>query len=278
MKLAATSLIIAVLAIATSHGTGNAVIASMELDGAGQQTPDIGYVSVEFARDRINLPLQTNVSWTNFTIEEFKETLGCNEVFSKPRPIHDESTWSLLREISEDILGAQQTPTDYVASLNSSSDGFAVPYYVDYSPGKGRGIFAAENIKANALIWSNAYTAKFEAAAFRQYLQSLSPSLACEVIEWAYVDEHADNKELSIMVDLDPMSFCNDGGMIARNIEWMDYDTGTFDSDFAIRDIKAGEEILCDYASFDETTEQNQNSWNQFGLWAPRHAAVNSRS
>ena len=70
--------------------------------------------------------------WINYTLDEFWDSLGCDEIFQKERPIHSSQTWMFLRQTYQDIVGEQST----IAPL-SSDNGFSVAFFASRSPGKG---------------------------------------------------------------------------------------------------------------------------------------------
>ena len=225
------------------------------------------------------------------TLSQLKIYFGCT---SDERPIHDQKTWQYLRQTYHDIVGAEKST---IGPPNRAFNGFAVPYYVDQSPGRGRGLFASRDIPKGSLIWTASRTAEFEdAESYRNFLLTIPADLACDVMMWAYVsygsetdgesenindeeeeedyvdseDEDEDDEEdyessLKIMLDLDECSFCNDGGK-KRNMDWDEEAAALYpdNSDwrtFAVKDVKKGDELLCNYSGFFQ-----KDKWAAFGL------------
>ena len=221
------------------------------------------------------------------TLSQLKIYFGCT---SDERPIHDQKTWQYLRQTYHDIVGAEKST---IGPPNRAFNGFAVPYYVDQSPGRGRGLFAAKDISKGSLIWTASRTAEFEdAETYRSFLLTIPADLACDVMMWAYVsygsetDEESENindeeaeednveneeededgeSSLKIMLDLDESSFCNDGGK-KRNMDWDEEAAALYpdNSDwrtFAVKDVKKGDELLCNYSGFFQ-----KDKWAAFGL------------
>jgi hypothetical protein len=79
----------------------------------------------------------------------------------------------------------------------------------------------------------------------------------------AYVQDVGDG-DLRISVDLDEGCFCNNGGsdgnMGCDEEAAKEYEGGCKDNYFALKDIKAGDEIECSYGQF------AVGGWHTFGL------------
>lgn len=200
--------------------------------------------------------------------------LDCDKYFQTERPIHPNSVWVEARNFYKSLtLEHNNTLPD------DDSTGFRMAYEAKQSPGKGRGVFAKQDVKKGELIYNSTQTARFDNGhAFKAFIMGLEPGFACDVLQWAFVidmqnydeDNYSkrddDNMELFISVDLDPGCFCNDGGGELSNAgcdrEAVEGVPGGCRSNFfALRDIKAGEELLCVYGEFVE-----QDGWEAFGL------------
>ena len=190
----------------------------------------------------------TPLSRTTGATEDFWEYFGCDDVFATTRPLHNESTWMLLRGAYQGVVGPQRssialtTKFDTTNSVNYHS-GFHVPYYTGQVPrGVGRGVFSSLPIAKDTLVWTaETNSARFSTGAqFRQFLLSIPNDLACDVMIWSYcqyVDDDDDNDEeeddekeeeeedisdmkLVIQCDLDDGSFVNTGdGTVYENYE-----------------------------------------------------------
>lgn len=94
-----------------------------------------------------------------------------------------------------------------------------------------------------------------------RFLAVLPVELACDVILWTYNhedvedDEETEGRYFYYTVDLDLGSFCNDGGLENTNVDWRP--NKFVDTALAARDIKAGEEILCDYEDYENEDEED---------------------
>ena len=216
--------------------------------------------------------------------------LGCEELFQSPRPLHSQSDWVNARNIYKSIVKDESTlPNDNDGDDNdndsdggNSHSGFEVKVVAKQSPGKGRGIYAVEDIKEGDLIYSSKQTARFSSGAhYREFLLALQPHFACDVLQWAFVtelDDKVNGKEelqLKISVDLDEGCFCNNGwgpvgeeegpnlGCNQDQKEGEEFPPSCKTNFYALRDIKAGEEFLCSYGDF-----VIGDGWHEFGLGA----------
>ncbi|GFH61853.1 hypothetical protein CTEN210_18329 [Chaetoceros tenuissimus] len=192
--------------------------------------------------------------------------LKCDEIYSSERPIHPLEAWIHARVVYRQIVGNDQS------SIGTEEDdnvphGFVVAHEAKQSPPKGRGIFAAQDIKKGELIWSTKKTARFaDGDSFRKFILSLDRHFACDALEWSYVQK-LENGELRISTDLDEGALCNDNDeendankgcdkAAAKN-----HEGGCTNNYFALRDIKAGDEFVCSYGSF-----VVGNGWKKFTL------------
>jgi len=197
-------------------------------------------------------PSLSKDKWEDFTPDDFYKALQCEETPLGDRSIHDTSTWNRLRQTYEDVVGSGRSSINganiegmdhKLNELPLAQD--ATSIHAESVPNKGRGIVAQRDIKADEHIWSDVYLAKFyDTHDLNRFLAVLPSQLACDVIIWKY--DHDENPDdFFFSVNLDVSSFCNDGGSSESNIFW---ESGPIVKDFfAARDIRAGEEILCDY-------------------------------
>jgi hypothetical protein len=95
-------------------------------------------------------------------------------------------------------------------------------------------------VKRGDLVWDRSQHAQFvDEASFRRFLLSISYELACDVLQWAYIEED-DEDEAICAVEFDDGVYVNNGG-----------ETSLFVLNgmglVALRDVEAGEEILINY-------------------------------
>jgi len=198
----------------------------------------------------------------DYTVGDLWHHWDCDEIFKTPRPIHSKETWAHTRKVYQAVVGEE----DSTVQDDEKVDGFHVPVVSKQSPGKGRGIYAGRDIKKGEIIWTGVNSARFRwGDDYREFLNSIEPHLACDVLQWAYVQDMGDeDDDLRVTVDLDDGSFCNDGDGEPNkgcDPDLADgYSGGCKKNYFALRDIKEGEEFLCDYSSF------AVQSWESFFL------------
>eukprot|EP00555_Chaetoceros_dichaeta_P015170 CAMPEP_0198264264 /NCGR_PEP_ID=MMETSP1447-20131203/14985_1 /TAXON_ID=420782 /ORGANISM="Chaetoceros dichaeta, Strain CCMP1751" /LENGTH=335 /DNA_ID=CAMNT_0043953145 /DNA_START=17 /DNA_END=1024 /DNA_ORIENTATION=+ len=238
-------------------------------------------------QDVLARKLEDGDDWQDLTNLEFWYYLGCDEIFEQPLPIHNQSTWMLLRGVYHGIVGNENSSI----SPLSHEFGIRVPFEARRVTGKGRGVFATESVKKGDLVWNSRQTAVFtKAEDYREFLISISPGLACDVTQWAYIkdrnvgydgilldellDEDNGKEDYVISVDLDEGILMNDGyyynttdhesevqnvGCVPDAAE--ETPGGCIKNVFALRDISAGEELLLSYSDFSFS-----EAWKEFGL------------
>ena len=142
-------------------------------------------------------------------------------------------------------------------------------------------------------------TARFrDGPSYRKFIFGLEAGFACDVLQWgklaqvkkafssagqffistqsllllsttmhslAYVQDIGAG-DLRISVDLDEGCFCNDGSGRGANMGCdkkaaKEYEGGCKENEFALKDIKAGDELECSYGEFAVPT-----GWRKFGL------------
>jgi uncharacterized protein len=118
-----------------------------------------------------------------------------------------------------------------------------VPTYVAPSPIEGVGVFAAAPIPAGTLIWQLAQG--LDRLIRASEVADLPPLFQQFVERYSYPYPH-DPEQL--IVELDNGRFMNHSE--APNTIFSDPDAG-----YTIRDVAAGEELLCNYAEFDPSFE-----------------------
>lgn len=194
--------------------------------------------------------------WSDFTVSEMRKHLQCSEYYQRAeQTIHEQGAWKRMRKKYVDIVGAEST----IGPPESGYNGFSRPYQVGHNR-HGRGIYAKTDIPKGSLVWHNIRSAAFsEGMQFRELVMTLPRELGCDVLQWSYVMDE------KIYCDLDEGSFCNNGYSDGSNIDIDEVASAKFIAKagmqlFATRDIKKGEELLCNYSSFSD------GDWRLFGL------------
>ena len=206
----------------------------------------------------------------------FAEITDCASAFhGGPRPIWNTSVYQDLRQKYVQVVGAENATVD----LTNEANTFVPPWEVKQTPGKGRGLFAASDIQKGDPLWDASSHAVFrEERFFRQFLDLIGYDLACDVLQWAYVepcddsnsddDSDSDDDEdcFAVGVELGEGSFMNtiskgerpnvgfcgvgEEGIILEALIGCDEDKDG-DMTYAVRDVQKGEEIVSDYTQFD---------------------------
>lgn len=205
--------------------------------------------------DEIEDPWELSDSVNSFegSLMDLWSEFECSKVFKEQRPIPDHATWMLLRGAYIATVGPQYSTIEYNDEIK---DGFLVPVKLDYVPGKGRGVIALEDIPKGTLVWDPLYVARFSSAVdYRRFLASIPSDLACDVMIWAYTETSGDEDQLFTLVSVDL-----DAGSLMNSITRLE-DKNISPSSRAMRNIKAGEELLVDYADFEK-----DGGWDDFGL------------
>lgn len=177
----------------------------------------------------------------HWTVDDMWDGLGCDTIFEQPRPLHGPHVWAYLRGAYVGVVGRNastilahggggggnnESSSSVLAGAAAPSlppwdgNGFLPQVVAQHSDGKGRGVFAAEPIARNTLVWTadQAHTARFQSGQlYRQFLSSIPMDVACDVLQWAYVqdlgggspDETEPSTSRWISVDLNEGSYMN---------------------------------------------------------------------
>ena len=199
------------------------------------------------------------------TMSEFWYDSDCESFRRKEQPIPSEELWRKLRETYVSVVGPNESR---IADPSSSPwHGFGVSFEVKQAGEKGRGVFATANVSKGQLVWSaTRFTAVFKTAdLYRTFLRSLPYYECCQAMGFTWpARTKAEGKKPWIAVDLDPGALMNSGShgygkkeykADVNNVECVGEAKGHLKGAcFAIRDIAPGEEFLCDYRGFSDSS------------------------
>ena len=213
----------------------------------------------------------------NMTYDDIWAEFSCSDLFNtETRPLYNATTWVFLRGVYIGVVGLSAST---LTSVHGTA--FRKAYVTKQSPGKGRGVFAAEAIRKGELVWvGNSHSARFRSGDdYRRFL-GLVPShdLVCDMMQFSYVqdlgpatpaDKHDDDSyyDLCITVDLDDGAYMNADWSDEGNLQNVGFVKGP-DGEvlgngqeyYALRDIAVGDELLCNYDEF------GVSDWEPFGL------------
>lgn len=224
------------------------------------------------------------LDWTNWGFFDFQNHLQCEALYQSERPVPDEASWKKLREIYVSVVGDDKSTLSL--PLSSDEDGFRVKVRADQSPGRGRGIFAAQFIPKGTVVYSTRQQARFkDGHSFKKLLMSVPVETACDLLAWMTVQNLDSGGGPVIIVELDKGSLVNGGvraddlyvaqgfqddGEDISNVGCLAESVAEYGScklnDFALRDIQDGEELLIDYHEFSVIESEE---WLSLGLGKP---------
>ena len=214
--------------------------------------------------------------WETFSKLKMLKYFQCNEkVFESEsiRPWWTGEEWRIVRELYQDLLKSEQT--GFVRGSNKTPGTYQVSdevfdfsqIVVPYQAGKekGRGLKAAKDIKKGDIVFkaTNNTVVFKEGYSFRKFMFSLNerfPTFACDVLQWAWVQDLEDGT-FGVQVDLNDNNLVNSGAGESTNTQCGKADETCLDNFYARRDIKKGEEILTSYSEF-----VSDHSWSELGL------------
>jgi hypothetical protein len=204
-----------------------------------------------------------NGVWKTGTVFEITEYLDCKW---KSKKVHQQDVWTTFNRIYNEAMGLEKSSIPPTYDLS----GFQIPIEIKYSENVGRGVFTKVDIKKGDLIYISTNNAQFQTAQeYRNFLKRLPEDLACDVLIWAFSRMVSAEKEEEFIacVDLDEGSFVNSAhysqtecnmelgtkdGLLKEDedetVTWYGCDLKFY----AMRNIKADEEIRADYGDFAE--------------------------
>ena len=155
-----------------------------------------------------------------------------------PRRKYNHKTWKLLQRVYREEAHKLHR-RNFGVAWSARHTGMQIPFHVKDDGPRGRSVYSAIDIEKGTKIWNPSKLATFDhPLELVNFLQRLSHDLQCDVLLWAYPDAENENVGLA----LDEGTFVNH----AESDELKNMGS----TGYALRDIRAGEEILEDYTEF----------------------------
>ena len=158
----------------------------------------------ENTTDRASTENKT-AEWESFSFLDMHEYFDCTEhVYSANKPLYTPAMWKQLRDLFE-----EQSEIDMSSSNIDLTH--IQNYYSGYSDeSKGRGTFAARNFTKGELVHDGAISTVFWANGdgWKEYVMALPRSMACDVLEWTWIQEMEDYGSL-LCLNLNDAAFLN---------------------------------------------------------------------
>eukprot|EP00804_Cyclotella_cryptica_P020952 CCRYP_009280-RA/>CCRYP_009280-RA protein AED:0.38 eAED:0.38 QI:0/0/0/1/1/1/2/0/210 len=187
--------------------------------------------------------------WESSSFMDLYESLNCHDhAYDSNKPLFSADMWAVLKR-----KHASQAGMDL--SLLQTDENQDVNYYAGYSEGKGRGIYAARDFLEGELVHDGSVGTAFwnDGMQWKKFVMSLPPPMPCDAMEWTWIQQ-VEDKGWLLCLTMGNASLMNHDDNFntapshKRSLQL-----------YAVRDIKMGEELTCDYGYFD-------TNWDLFGL------------
>ena len=223
--------------------------------------------------------------WYKYNYWELHAYFGCARVFGGQRLVYDSEKWAGIRDYWNVFKknDEKKKPLDKKGprTYQFNEDSFDLSIALDpFQAGeKGRGLKAKQDVKKgelvfkatnNTLIFTHGHTWRMMLFAFYdergEVDDPVDADTTCDLLVWSWVQTLEEDGPLVVVMDLDNGSLLNEGrdevGWDPPNVICgQEGDTICFMAYYATKDIKAGDEILCDYREF-----AYLDSWPEMGL------------
>ena len=221
--------------------------------------------------------------WHALSYWELHAYFECARAFAFPRPLYTSEMWTELRALWRDFkekdamsppIKSGEPERTYVYGEGS----FDPPMEPFQSGEKGRGLRANRDISKgemvfkatnNTVVFNRGHTWRLFLFHIYERLGEDGPydsGTTCDALVWSWVQTLEEDGDPVIVADFDNGSLLNEGrdweGWDKPNVRCgKEGDTLCMMEYYATRDIKTGDEILCDYREF-----AMLDSWEDMGL------------
>lgn len=146
----------------------------------------------------------TTPEWESYTFLQMHEHFNCSEyVFNTNKPLYTAKMWKQLKDLYTTQL--ERDLTSFRPDQTHVSN-----YYSDYADVKGRGTFASRNFSKGELVHDGSISTVFwnDGILWKEYVMALPPPMACDVLEWTWIQEVEDYDWL-LCLNLNDAAFMN---------------------------------------------------------------------
>ena len=222
--------------------------------------------------------------WYALSYWKLHAYFGCARVFAFSRPLYTNEMWTELRQLWRDFAIEDKetvpplTENEMERTYRYGSDSFDPPMEPFQSGMKGRGLRATRDISKgemvfkatnNTVIFTRGHTWRlFLFYIYERHGEAgpLDSGMTCDTLVWSWVQTLEEDGDPVVVADFDNGSLLNEGrdeeGWDPPNVRCgKEGDTMCMMEYYATKDIRTGDEILCDYREF-----AMLDSWEDIGL------------
>jgi hypothetical protein len=161
---------------------------------------------------------EPSLDWEPLSFLDMHEYFDCtNHVYDVAKPLYTNAMWKKMRDLFEE-------QSDIDMSSSRIDETHVKNYYSGYADeSRGRGTFAARNFTKGELVHDGAISTVFwtNGDGWREYVMALPRTMACDVLEWTWIQTVQDHGPL-LCLNLNDAAFMNhdDDFNIAPNDEY----------------------------------------------------------
>jgi len=207
--------------------------------------------------------------WESYSYEDVRHHFDCaSRSKDDEKPLPSAKDWELMRrkftEVVDDTKRWDDDPVPPTLGYSLERGvPYPPPYYAEYSPGRGRGVFASRDIAEGELVHDGTRSDVIfpDASAWRRYVFSLPRDMACDSTDWHWMQRLEEGGKYFMLAGMNISSLMNSGGREfgpGRSPNAMP-ESSTSGRFYATRDIAEGDEILTDYDAY-------YTNWKEVGL------------
>ena len=193
----------------TKYENGMARSPSAYVDSSDtQDTASCTMSGHETIRSETSRNLDTDTilpEWESYSFLQMHEFFDCSyHVYNTTKPLYTQNMWKRMRDLFE-------IQSEVGTTLPKLDETHMDNYYSGYSDEpKGRGTFAKRNFSKGELVHNGAISTVFwvDGLAWKEFVVNLPPPMACDVLEWTWIQEVQDYGPL-LCLNLNDAAFMN---------------------------------------------------------------------